>query len=351
VNVSEPPVPPTEQRTRDPMGQGWSSGRTRSLLLRTVFSEYLVLYLCLAYLLILWPFEPELVSRENLSNIFTSALPLLAVTLGQTFVLITGGIDLSLTAIIALSSVGGAWVMTADGGWLAGSPFAVPAAVMVMLLIGIFVGLLNGTAVSRFNMPPFIVTLAVMMFFSGFAIWTTQSNNIYNLPGAFATIGQGSIGPVPWALVLVGVLALTAHFVLARTVYGRWLYAAGSSLPTSVVSGVPVKGVITGAYVASGICAAVASIIYTSRLETGSPVMGERILLDVVAAAVIGGTSLFGGKGKVLWTVFGVLFITLVDNSLNMMGLSYFSILMAKGLVILFAALLDAARSRLRGEA
>jgi ribose/xylose/arabinose/galactoside ABC-type transport system permease subunit len=135
--------------------------------------------------------------------------------------------------------------------------------------------------------------------------------------------------------------------LLTRTVLGRWLFAVGGNARTALVSGVPVERVVLFAYVACAVCAAVASILYTARLETGSPVLGQRILLDVIGAVVIGGTSLFGGRGSVLGTVYGALFITLLDNGLNLMGLSSFSVLMVKGTVILAAALVDAIRERL----
>ncbi|MBI4873872.1 MAG: ABC transporter permease [Acidobacteria bacterium] len=308
--------------------------------LRVLLSEYFVLYLSAAYFLALWPFVPEFASGGNLANIFSNMLPLLVVAIGQTFVMISGGIDLSVTSVIALASTTGALVMTGDGGLLAGTPWAIPAGVAVMLLIGLSLGLLNGVAVTRLRMPPFIVTLTVMMFFSGLAIWLTKSRNIYNLPAPFTAVGRGT-----WSVVAVaGALTVLAHLTLRRSLFGRWLYAVGSNPRTSLVSGVPVRRTILSAYVVCGLCAAVAAILYTGRLETGSPVLGQRILLDVIGATVIGGTSLFGGRGKVAWTVCGVLFMSLIDNSLNLLGLSNFMVLMAKGLVILLAALLDAAR-------
>jgi ribose/xylose/arabinose/galactoside ABC-type transport system permease subunit len=237
--------------------------------------------------------------------------------------------------------------MTADGGLLAGSPLAVPAAVAVMLVTGLVVGTVNGLSVSRLRMPPFLATLAVMTFASGFAIWLTRSRNITGLPESFRLLGAGSVGPIPTALLVVGPLALAAHVLLTRTVFGRWLFAVGGNARTARVSGVPVERVVLLAYVACGLCAAVASILYTARLETGSPVLGQRILLDVIGAVVIGGTSLFGGRGSVLGTIYGALFITLLDNGLNLMGLSSFSVLMIKGTVILAAALVDALRERL----
>jgi ribose/xylose/arabinose/galactoside ABC-type transport system permease subunit len=218
-------------------------------------------------------------------------------------------------------------------------------AVLVMLLAGALLGALNGVAVARLRMPAFIVTLTTMMFFSGFAIWLTQSRNIGGLPASFTRLG----GNVWIALALAGVTGGLVHLGLSRSLFGRWLYAVGHNVRAANVSGVPVAGVVVGAYIASGLCAAVAAVIYTGQAEAGSPVLGQRILLDVIGATVLGGASLFGGKGKVLWTLWGVLFFKLIDNSLNLLNLTVFTITMVKGAVILGAAVLDATRQRLAG--
>jgi ribose/xylose/arabinose/galactoside ABC-type transport system permease subunit len=305
-----------------------------------------VALLSLAYLLALGPLVPGFLSAPNLGNVVSNVLPLLAVALGQTLVLVTGGIDLSVTATVALASVAGAKVMTESGGAFPGNA---ALGIAAMLAIGIGVGLVNGLAVARLRMPPFLATLAVMTFASGFAIWWTRSQGISGLPASFRAIGGTTLGGAPLSLLVVVPLALLAHLLLSRTVFGRWLYAVGGNPRAARVSGVPVERVLVLAYVACGLCAAVAAVLYSARLETGSPVLGQRIFLDVIGGAVIGGTSLFGGRGTVRGTAFGVLFITLVDNSLNLMGLSSFTILMVKGGVILAAAVLDALRERLVG--
>lgn len=320
----------------------------RPFFTRVLLSDYLVLYLCLLYGAFMLPFVEGFASPSNLANILASMLPLLIVAIGQTLVLVSGGIDLSVTSVIALSSVTGAFVMNADNGWLSGNPIAVPTAILLMLLVGALLGLLNGAAITRFQMPPFIVTLTSMMFFSGFAIWLTESKTIYNLPASFNAIGGSTWHNLPvWALSLAVVLAAGAHLLLDRTLFGRWLYAVGQNPRTSFISGVPVNRVLLSTYVLCGLCAAVASILYTGRLETASPVQGQRILLDVIGATVIGGTSLFGGKGKIIWTVCGVLFLTLIHNSLDLLSMSDFAIMMVKGGVILLAAWVDAVRNRM----
>lgn len=316
--------------------------QARALPLRLLRSDYLVAFLCAAWLIAAVPFTPELLSSGNLQNIAASLLPLLILATGQTLVLVGGGIDLSATAIIGLASVAGAMTMNDANGMLAGGPLAAPAAFGVMIAVGAGVGLLNGAAIGGARMPAFMVTLTSMMFVSGLAVWLTRSRAIGNLPASFTIIG----GNLVIAAALTTALVLAAHALLSRTLYGRRLYAIGHNPRAAVVAGVPVVRVIVIAYAISGLCAALASVLYTGRLETGSPVHGQRVLLDVIGATVIGGTSLYGGKGKVLWTVFGALFLTLIDNTLNLLNLSHFSILMAKGAVILAAAWADTAQNR-----
>lgn len=319
--------------------------RSTSAVLRVISSEHLVLILCGTLFATLAPFTPGLASGDNSVNLLGNMAPLLIVALGQTLVLITGGIDLSVTSTIALTSVVGALAMNGETGWLRGSPTATPIAILLMLGLGGLIGAGNGIAITRLRMPPFIVTLTTMMFLSGLAVWLTSSKPIFGLPTAFTALGA----KLGFALPIAAALAGAVHLMLSRSLFGRWLRAVGYNPRTARVSGVPVDAVVIAAYVASGILAAAASVLYTARLETGSPVLGQRILLDVIGAAVIGGASLLGGKGQVLGTLFGVLFLSLLDNSLNLLGLSHFTIMMVKGGVILLAAFLDTARHRWLG--
>lgn len=357
-------------------------GFFRHLLL----SENFVLYLSITYFIILSIFIPSLAEPRNLSNQLSNAWPLLAVAVGQTFVIIVAGIDLSQGSIMAITSVLGGVLMTSavdkllfeksplwgtflheTGGLLAGSTLAVPVAVLVMLLVGTLVGLFNGISITRFNMPPFMVTLVSMIFFSASAIYLTQSQNISNLPEDFLRLGEGDIVSVyfgekaepeikrrdilplvTYPMVISVGLAATGQFMLRRTVFGRYVYAVGTNRKAAEISGVPTKRVIILVYMFSGFCAAVASILYSARLEGGRPTVGGgNLLLDIIGATVIGSTSLSGGKGKVTWTFFGVVFFVLLLNTLNSMRLSAFHIDAVKGVIILLAALLDVTRTRL----
>lgn len=312
-------------------------------LKRLFLSDYLVLWLCLIYFVALVPFTPGFASSSNLQTILAYLLPLLVVAVGLTLVLIIGGIDLSVTSTIALASVVGGKIMSSEVGWLAGSAFAIPAGVVAMLLVGVIMGTINGFAVTNCRIPAFIATLTTMMFVSGLAIWFTYSQKIGGLPAGFVVLGQKL-----WiAAAITGAAAWLAHYTLARTLYGRWLYAIGHNPRAALVSGIPVQRVTFTAYVLSGLFAGLSAILFTAGLETGNPEMARDNLLDVAGAVVIGGTSLYGGKGRIVGTVFGVLFLALVDNSLNLLGLNFYTVTMVKGGVILAAALLDALRNKL----
>jgi ribose/xylose/arabinose/galactoside ABC-type transport system permease subunit len=166
------------------------------------------------------------------------------------------------------------------------------------------------------------------------------------LPSSFRFIGYGTVTGLPVALILgVGTLGV-AHFVLSRTVAGRWVYALGHNAVAARISGVPARMVTIAVFVASGLCAALAAIIYTSRIETGLPTLGSNMLLDIVGAAVIGGVSLFGGRGSIWMVLAGVAFMCVLDKSLQLLGVSLFAVLAVKGVAIVGAAMFDAKRTR-----
>jgi ribose/xylose/arabinose/galactoside ABC-type transport system permease subunit len=366
---------------------GRSAGRSIGRFLRRLLlSEYFILYLTIAFFVIASLFFRTLALPGNIANQLTNVWPLFAIAIGQTFVLIIGGIDLSQGSVMAITSTIGSLIMATaldastydksplwgsviglEGGPLGQDPNGWIVAVAVMLLLGMGIGFLNGFAITRFNLAPFMVTLVSLTFFSAFALWLTQSRNVANLPDPFVTLGGGDIvsiylGPkltpdiarrdilplITYPAVITIGLGVLCHLVLTRTAFGRHMYSIGVNRRTSTISGVPSKRVIIMVYMISGLCAAVASILYSARLGIGQPSLGSgNILLDVIGAAVIGGTSLFGGKGSVKGTFFGVLFFVLLLNILNAMRLDPFVIDAVKGAIILIAALLDITRTRL----
>jgi ribose/xylose/arabinose/galactoside ABC-type transport system permease subunit len=365
-----------------PGGASTVSARLRRLLV----SDYFILYLTIIFFVVASIFFPTLSLPGNIANQLQNMWPLLAVAIGQTFVLILGGIDLSVGATMAVTSVVGAifmaerldpsffdrsplWgtLMVESGGIMRDYPsIAVLVAILVMLALGAGIGFLNGFAITKFRLAPFMVTLVTSTFFGAFALWMTQSRNISGLPASFLSLGTGDVvsiylGPkltpdiarrdilplITASFVVAVGLAIVAQYILSHTAFGRQMYAIGTNKRTSRVSGVPNTRVIILVYMFCGFCAAVASILYTARLGVGVPSLGGNVLLDVIGAAVIGGTSLFGGKGSVRGTFFGVVFFVLILNILNAMRLSPFVIDAMKGLIILIAALLDVTRTRL----
>ena len=309
-----------------------------------LLAEYLVLGLSLALFLGVLPARPEMASAANLENIVLGMVLLGVLAMGETVVLITGGIDLALPAVMSLASVVGGSIMAAEGGSDATGRLVV--ALVAMLAVGLAVGAVQGAAIGFLRMPAFLVSLALLMFLGGLAVWYTQSERIA-VPQAFTRLWYGRAAAIPLPVFYLVVWGAAAHVLLAHTKLGRHLYAVGHNPRTSLVSGVPVGRTIMSAYMVSGLSAATAAILYTARLYTSSPQLVENeVLLDCIGGAVIGGTSLFGGKGRVAGTLMGVLFITLVGNSLNMLGLRYWHVITIKGTVILLAALLDALRNR-----
>lgn len=309
-----------------------------------VLLDYPVMPLCAGLFLVVWPLRPEMASSTNLEILLLGWSLLSVMAVAQAMVLVTGGIDLSLPAVMALASVVGATAM-AGGNPVANTALAVPVAVLLMLAVGLLAGCAHGMAVAVLKMPAFLVTLSSLMLLSGVAVWSTQSERIA-VPPQFVEIWYGRWAGIPFPVLTVAGLALLAHLVLAHTAMGRRLYAVGHNTEAARISGVPIRRTTVFAYMASGFCASVASVFYTARLYTGSPELVENeVLLDAIGAAVIGGTSLSGGKGSIWGVVAGALFMALVGNSLNMLGLRYWHVIMVKGAVILLAAALDAARS------
>lgn len=271
-----------------------------------------------------------------------------------TFVIITGGIDLSSGSVLALSGVVAA--LLAQGG--------VPASVAMLagVAVGGVCGLANGLAVTRLRLPPFIATLGMMLIARGVALQITGARAISGLGEAFGTLGNGALwrierdtgGPfpdvvfpgIPYPVVLMIVIAVAAALVLRRTVFGRHLYAVGSNAEASRLSGVQVDRVALAAYVLSGLLSGLAGCVLMSRLVTGQPNEGVMYELDAIASAVIGGTSLSGGIGGIGGTMIGAFVIGILRNGLNMNGVSSFVQQIIIGLVILLTVWIDQKRNR-----
>ncbi len=346
-------------------------GSIRTYLAKLLGSDYFVLILTVTYFSVMATIIPELASGANLKNLLTYIWPLLILVIGQTMVMIVAGIDLSQTAIMGLTSVVGAALMTQavepaifqytplwgmvlsdSGGLLQGVQGAVVTASILMVLLGALMGTLNGLAVAFLKIPAFMVTLVTQVLFAAVAVWLTKSEKISALPDSFLNIKQPLAEQIPslspMLLITLSVM-LILHLLLSRGVLGRNMYATGANQKSAQVSGVRVAKTLVVAYMLSGACAGIAGVLLSSWQETGSPTLGAGMLLDIVGAAVIGGVSLFGGKGKIIGAFFGVVFFVILDNTLNLLNLNSYTVMMVKGAVILLAASLDVMRGSLKG--
>ncbi len=286
-------------------------------------------------------FVNKFANPVNLTNMLAQSADLIILSCGMTFVFMNGGIDFSMTATLGLGSILGAKIMT-----MGGDPLALAVlGVLVMLGIGLGLGTLNGLAITRLRMPSFIATMATQLIFSGFALWYTQSATIGGLPTPFLSIGRGTLFGVQMPVfIMIAVVAVTA-FVLHRTVLGRYIFAVGTNHRTSRISGIPVRRTIFTLFLFSGGLAALSGIIMTARSDAGMPALGKSMLMDIVAAVVIGGTSVTGGKGSILGTVTGAVLIVVLNNSLNLLGIQWYVINALKGVMITLVALLGVLRT------
>ncbi|MHB8866482.1 MAG: ABC transporter permease [Pirellulaceae bacterium] len=289
----------------------------------------------------LWP---DFLKRTNLLAIVDRIVVIAVIAVGMTMVIITGGIDLSVGSLIALSAVIATLVMKQLGG-LTAPAWAVGVGFLVGTLACGVVGGLGGLIVARFKVAPFITTLAVMMMARGLAFLITGGFSIYQVPAALSWLGQGRSLGMPNTVILLVSLYAVAHIFMSHTRLGRYIYAVGGNEEAARLSGVPVGPVIVFVYVVSALSAGLGGCIQASQINTGTPTMGVMYELYVIAAVVVGGTSLAGGTGRVLGTLIGAFIISVIQNGMNLLGMESYTQQVVLGGVILGAVLLDKVRS------
>jgi ribose/xylose/arabinose/galactoside ABC-type transport system permease subunit len=254
------------------------------------------------------------------------------ISVGMTFVILTAGIDLSVGATLALSTV-----VTAD---LLQKGMPVPAAMLAGLGLGAALGLANGLIITKARVPPFVATLGMMTVARGLALTYTQGKPITGLPDAFRFIGTGSLGPIPMPIIVAGVTFIVGYLLLTRTRTGEYIYALGNNPVAARYAGIATDRYITFVYALSGLLAALAGMILVARLDSAQPTAGLEYEFDAIAAVVVGGTSFAGGEGSLLGTLLGVLVIAVLNNGLNLLNVSSFYQPVVTGVVIAGALLL-----------
>ena len=283
--------------------------------------------------LVLWALTPHFLTVSNLLNVAEQAAIIAIVAVGMTFVIITGGIDLSVGSVLAFAGVVMGSVLHAD--------VPLPLALATALGTGLFCGLLNGLLITVGRLPPFIATLGMMSVARGTALMFTEGRPISGFSGSFRSLATGEVLRVPAPVVIMVAVYLVAHFVLTRTKLGRYTYAIGGNEEAALLSGVNVRFYKAAVYGISGMLSGLAAVLLTARLNSAQPIAGMMYELDAIAATVIGGTSLLGGEGTVLGTLIGALIMAVLRNGLNLLGVSSFIQQVVIGSVIIVAVLID----------
>lgn len=294
----------------------------------------------IAWLLVTLFGRGDFASATNVNNIIERGTALGLVAIGQTFAILVASIDLSVAYLISVTAVMASYIMQGD-------PAKVPLAILVVTLIGAAVGLLNGLLVTKARVNPLIATLGVGLILRGLLNASFQ-NFAGSVPNSFQFLAYGSIGPVPVPVIIFAALALIASFILARTRFGAHIYAVGGSRNTARLSGIRDHRVIIGAHVITSLTAVISGLYLVSRLRSGAPWIGTDGVYDLesIAAVVVGGTVLAGGRGGVLGTVAGVLIFAVLDTMFNQLGVGSYTKQVLRGLIIIGAVAIYAARSK-----
>jgi len=277
-------------------------------------------------------------STDNLLNISLQTAVIAIIAIGETFVIIAAGIDLAVGSVVALSGVVACMAMTHH--------LAVPLAVLIGVAMGGFCGLFNGAITTKFRMPPFIVTLGMMGIGRGGALVLTDGTPIYDLPESFDWLGKARLAGVPVPALLMVVIAIAASILLKYTRFGRQVYAIGGNAEAARLSGIPTARNLTVVFMLCGALSGFAGVMHASRIGIGSPTEGQMYELDAIAAAVIGGASLFGGEGTVLGTVLGAFLMSILRNGCNLLGLKVYWQQVTIGAIIILAVMYDHLRRR-----
>ncbi|MER9296823.1 ABC transporter permease [Mesorhizobium sp. M0621] len=317
------PAPTIESQTGNVRRETRLSRASRHGLLASLFvlvavSEYLY---------------PGFLMPQNIRNILGQSAPTGIVAVGMTFVMITGGFDLSVGSIYAAGAT--IYASLAVAGW------PLPEAAVATIAIGFLAGLTNGLIVTKLNVNAFVATLGTMSAFSGLALIYSNSSPFIAPDPAFAELGRGHMLSIPISIWILLAFLVAGQLVLSRTVYGRQLYAIGGNDEASRLAGLRTEALRTSAYALSGACAAIAGMLIASRLGMGQADIGAAMALDAIAVVVIGGTSLLGGEGSIWRTAIGLLIVAVLTNLLDSLAISSHYQLVIKGTIVIGAVAVD----------
>ena len=308
----------------------------------STLNQYLVKFGILPILLLVFLFfaiagSPKFINSYNLLNIFRSSSYNMVISIGMTLVLLTGGIDISVGSVLAVSGILAVKMSMTSMPWLS---------VPVALAFGFAVGAVNGFLVAYMKLPAFIATLGSMTYLRGLAL-ILAGRSIINNDLPYAWIGNGKFLGIPWVGILAILLILLFYFITKKTVFGMRIYSVGGNAEAARFTGINAEKVLVKVYIISGMLAAFAGVMISSRNYCGNGLMGQGYENDAIAASIIGGTSFTGGKGTIIGTMLGAFVIAILNNGLTVLGVSYYWQQVARGSVIIIAVVLDVLRNKL----
>jgi len=281
---------------------------------------------------------PYFGTTRNLLEVVRQVSAIAILAAGGTFVILTAGIDLSVGSALGVTAMAAIVMANSGAPWI--------VSILAALLVGAVIGAINGVFIARFALPAFIVTLAALTYLRGIVYVGTGGTTLVPPSVDFAWIGQGQLFGIPVAAIVMVVVYIIGWFLLERTVFGRHVYTIGGNEEAARLSGIPVRRVIFTVYVIAGLCAGIAGLIVSARLESAVPDLGTGYELDAIAAIVLGGTSLMGGRGSLVGTLIGALFIAVLSNGMTLLNVESFYQQIIKGAVILLAVLIDTLRRK-----
>ncbi len=315
------------------MSKQQSASPKKSMNLGEFYGKYGTLVILLVIIVLASLFVPNFTKPRNISNILLQNAVVILLAYGATFVIILGHINVAYGSLLAMIGCIACLVNVATGSVL--------MAVAAALITGIVVGLINGYVITKFNIPAFIMTLAVTTVARGSALLLTNGTPVSGMTDSFNFWGQGYVGPVPISVVIMLVFFVITWILLNKTCFGRHVYAVGGNENAAIASGIKSKNVVRKAFLLDGVITAVAAVVFMARQASGTPAGGLQYEFDAITGVVVGGTSLAGGSGNVVGTLIGALIVGIINNVQNLLGVNTYWQQVVKGLIILLAVIID----------
>ena len=300
---------------------------------KKLISDYFIVVIFLALVIVLAILKPSFISPKNLGNILKQASINGILAFGMMFVIISGGFDMSVGSTVAFAGILAALLGRGD--------YPLILAFMVALLAGLAVGIVNGVGVAVGNLPPFIMTLGTMTAVRGLALLVSNGNPVIGITSEYQAIAASSLAGIPMLAIFLIIVIVICTFVLSKTVYGRRVYACGGNINAAKVAGINTTFIKISTFAIAGLLAGFSGFLMTSRVTIGQPTAAESYEMDAITACVVGGVSMSGGVGKPWGVIIGTLLITVIANGLDILGVSSHWQKIVKGLIIVLAVLID----------